>query len=128
MALRDNIKIMVVDDMSTSRGLLIQPLERLGVKNIDFRRDGKAALTSLVGNPAHLVISDYNMPEMDGLQLLKALRENKVTRKIGFILVTGSAEKELINKAREYGVNNFLKKPFTPQSLQACIEQVVGKL
>ncbi len=128
MALRDNIKIMVVDDMSTSRGLLIQPLERLGVKNIDFRRDGKSALTSLVGNPAHLVISDYNMPEMDGLQLLKALRENKVTRKIGFILVTGSGDKELINKAREYGVNNFLKKPFTPQSLQACIEQVVGKL
>ena len=61
MALRENIKIMVVDDMSTSRGLLIQPLEKLGVKNIDFRRDGKSALTSLVNSPAHLVISDYNM-------------------------------------------------------------------
>ncbi|MEM6536098.1 MAG: response regulator [Pseudomonadota bacterium] len=128
MPLRDNIKIMVVDDMSTSRGLLIQPLEKIGVKNIDFRRDGKAALTSLVNSPAHLVISDYNMPNMDGLQLLKALRENKTTRKIGFILVTGSGDKELINKARQYGVNNYLKKPFTPQALQACIEKVVGKL
>ncbi|MEO0398813.1 MAG: response regulator [Pseudomonadota bacterium] len=128
MALRDNIKIMVVDDMSTSRGLIIQPLEKIGVKNLDFRKDGKSALDSLMRAPAHLVISDYNMPGMDGLQLLKELRHNKMTAKIGFILVTGSADKDLVNKAKQFGINNFLKKPFTPQSLQACIEAVVGKL
>ena len=128
MALRDNIRIMVVDDMSTSRGLILQPLEMIGVKNLDFRRDGKSALDTLMRKPAHLVISDYNMPGMDGLELLKALRECKMTRRTAFILVTGSAEKDLVNRAREHGINNFLKKPFTPQSLQACIEAVVGKL
>ncbi|MEM6413869.1 MAG: response regulator [Pseudomonadota bacterium] len=128
MSLRDNIKIMVVDDMSTSRGLIIQPLEKIGVKNLDFRKDGKSALDSLMRNPVHLVISDYNMPGMDGLELLKNLRQCKSTSKVGFILVTGSADKDLINKARQYGINNFLKKPFTPQSLQACIEAVIGKL
>lgn len=119
---------MVVDDMSTSRGLIIQPLEKIGVKNLDFRKDGKSALDSLMRNPVHLVISDYNMPGMDGLELLKNLRQCKSTSKVGFILVTGSADKDLINKARQYGINNFLKKPFTPQSLQACIEAVIGKL
>jgi two-component system chemotaxis response regulator CheY len=70
MALKDSLSIMVVDDMATSRGLIIMALEEMGIKKIDFRKDGADALQSLVAKPVHLVISDYNMPGMDGLGLL----------------------------------------------------------
>ena len=96
--------------------------------DVTFAIHGKNALEELAQKEFKLMFLDLTMPEMDGLQLLKALRQNKQTRRIGFILVTGSGDAKLISKAREYGVNNYLKKPFTPQGLQACIEQVVGKL
>lgn len=128
MALRDSIRIMVVDDMSTSRGLIIQALEELGIKKIDFCKDGASALRQLAANPVHLVISDYNMPGMDGLQLLHALRTNARTKGLGFILITGRADREIIDTGKRLGMNNFLKKPFTPQELRTCIEAVVGRL
>jgi two-component system chemotaxis response regulator CheY len=78
--------------------------------------------------PAHLVISDQNMPGLDGLSLLKGLRENKSTSRIGFILVTGSPDKTLIDRGRRYALNNYVTKPFTVTSLRAAIEAVVGKL
>ena len=70
MALRDQIRIMVVDDMSTSRGLITQALDAFGIRNVATAENGKQALTALATKPVHLVISDFNMPEMDGLQLL----------------------------------------------------------
>ena len=128
MSLKDHIRVMVVDDMSVSRGLLQQALDKMGVRNTDFCNSGDEAYRKLVANPVHLVISDYNMPGMDGLTLLKQLRENKSTQKIGFILVTGSEDGNLYAKGRALGLNNFLKKPFTPESMQACIERVTGPL
>ena len=77
MALRDSLSIMVVDDMSTSRSLIIMALEEMGIKKVDFAKDGTSALQALAARPVHLVISDYNMPGMDGLQLLQALRSNR---------------------------------------------------
>lgn len=128
MALRNSIRIMVVDDMSTSRGILTNALYEIGIKNVTYEMDGKAALAKLVGNPVHLVISDYNMPGLDGLGLLKALRENNSTKRIGFIMVTGSEDREVIVKGQRLGMNNFLKKPVTPQSLKTTIEKVTGPL
>lgn len=128
MSLKDHIRVMVVDDMSVSRGLLQQALDAIGIKNVFFSNSGDEALKSIVGSPVHLVISDYNMPGMDGLTLLKSLREHKMTQRIGFILVTGSEDGNLIAKGKEYGLNNFLKKPFTPESMKACIERVTGPL
>lgn len=128
MSLKDHIRVMVVDDMSVSRGLLQQALDTIGIKNVSFCNSGDEAHKSIVGNPVHLVISDYNMPGMDGLALLKCLREHKATQRIGFILVTGSEDGNLIAKGKEYGLNNFLKKPFTPESMKACIERVTGPL
>ena len=128
MSLKDVIRIMVVDDMSTSRGLIIQGLDAAGVKHYDFCNDGLTAMKKISASPVNLVISDYNMPNMDGLQLLKALREQNSTRGVGFILVTGSEDPQLVENGRRLGLNNFLKKPFTPQSLKACIEAVVGRL
>lgn len=128
MALKDVIKVMVVDDMTVSRGLLESSLDQIGVRHVEYEKDGKAALTKLASKPAHLIISDYNMPVMDGLGLLKALRENEKTQKIGFILVTGTEDANVINKGKALGMNNYLKKPFTPDSLRACIEAVLGPL
>ena len=128
MALRDQIRILVVDDMSTSRGLITQALDAIGVRQVSFASDGPAALGALQRAPVHLVISDYNMPGMDGLQLLQSLRSNERTRGTGFILVTGRAERDVIESGKRLGMNNFLKKPFEPQDLRACIEAVVGRL
>ncbi|WP_407493471.1 response regulator [Pseudooceanicola sp. MF1-13] len=128
MALRDQIRIMVVDDMSTSRGLITQALDAFGIRNVASTGDGPSALKALETAPVHLVISDYNMPGMDGLQLLHSLRTGPKTKGVGFILITGKADKAIIDHGRKLGMNNFLKKPFEPRDLQACIEAVVGRL
>ena len=128
MALRDQIRIMVVDDMSTSRGLITQALDSFGVRNVATAENGKRALQILAAKPAHLVISDYNMPEMDGLQLLYYLRATPKTTGVGFVLITGRAEQQIIDHGKKLGMNNYLKKPFQPMDLRNCIEAVVGKL
>lgn len=128
MALRDQLRVMVVDDMSTSRGLITQALDSFGIQNMATAADGPTALQSLSQSPVHLVISDYNMPGMDGLHLLHALRQTPQTKGCGFILITGRADREIIEKGRQLGMNNFLKKPFSPPELRACIEAVVGRL
>ena len=119
---------MVVDDMSTSRGLITQALDAMGIAQVGYASDGPGALAAIAKSPVHLVISDYNMPGMDGLQLLHALRTDARTKGVGFILITGRADKEIIDKGRKLGMNNFLKKPFEPQNLRTCIEAVVGRL
>ncbi len=128
MSLKEQLKIMVVDDMSTSRGLVLNALQAIGFKKYTFENTGAKAFKEICTNPVHLVISDYNMPEMDGLQLLQAIREYKPTSRIGFILLTGSAEAGLITRAGKLGMNNYLKKPFQTLDLKNCIEKVVGKL
>ena len=128
MALKDKLKIMIVDDMTTSRGLVFNCLDTIGVKNVCYAKTGVEALSMLKTSPVHLIISDYNMPEMDGLGLLKSLRANPATKKIGFILLTGSKDASLVEKGRSLGMNNFLAKPFTPKDLETCISAVVGSL
>lgn len=128
MALRDHLRVLVVDDMSTSRGLLTQALDAMGIRQIGYAADGAEALRLMERAPVHLVISDYNMPQMDGLQLLRTIRTSPKTNGTGFILITGRADREIIDNGRKLGMNNFLKKPFQPQELRACIEAVVGRL
>ncbi|GAA6187089.1 response regulator [Litorivita sp. NS0012-18] len=128
MALRDQLRVMVVDDMSTSRGLITQALDGFGIRNVASTDNGATALKALETAPVHLVISDYNMPEMDGLKLLHQLRSAPKTKGVGFILITGRAEKQIIEYGKKLGMNNFLKKPFEPDELRKCIEAVVGRL
>ncbi len=128
MALRDLLHVMVVDDMSTSRGLILQALDAFGIRNVQHASDGASALAALGSKPAHLVISDYNMPGMDGLHLLQALRQDPKLKSTGFILITGKAERPIIEAGQRLGMNNFIKKPFSPPDLQKCIEAVVGRL
>ncbi|WP_317055322.1 response regulator [Roseovarius rhodophyticola] len=128
MSITEKLTVMVVDDMSVSRGLIIMALEAMGIKNIDYCTDGESAFKRLAAKPVHLVISDYNMPGADGLQLLEGLRRFKPTQRIGFILVTGTADPGVIDRGLKLGMNNYIKKPFSPEALKACIERVVGRI
>lgn len=128
MGLRDQLRVLVVDDMSTSRGLLTQALDAMGIRQVGYAAEGPEALRLMERTPVHLVISDYNMPNMDGLQLLHAIRSAPKTRGTGFILITGRADRDIIDTGRKLGMNNFLRKPFQPQELRGCIEAVVGRL
>ncbi len=128
MALRDQLRVLVVDDMSTSRGLITQALEGMGIGSIATAADGPSALQTIERSPVHLVISDFNMPGMDGLALLHALRNGAKTAGVGFLLITGRADKEIIDRGRALKMNNFIAKPFQPNDLKAAIEAIVGRL
>lgn len=128
MAFAQQLKVLVVDDTSVSRMLLVDGLNQIGINNVTMAGDGEQGLKAMMAGPAHLVLSDFNMPKLDGLQFLRALREYAPTRQVGFILVTGRGDKALIDQGRAYGLNNYLPKPFTVPSLKATIEAVVGKL
>jgi two-component system chemotaxis response regulator CheY len=86
------------------------------------------ALSAIKSDRVHLVISDFNMPEMDGLQFLEAVRNDPVIGKTVFIMLTGSADKEIVQKAAALGVNNYVVKPFAPAALKEKIERVFGEL
>jgi two-component system chemotaxis response regulator CheY len=128
MSLKENLRIMVVDDMSVSRALIAQSLDEIGIKHYVTENDAKVALGKLAANPVHLVISDMNMPGMNGLQLLRALRSAKTTQRIGFILITGTPSPEIVREGQQLGLNNMVRKPFTSATVKAAIESVVGKL
>ncbi|MBQ1203448.1 MAG: response regulator [Loktanella sp.] len=128
MSIKNTLRVMVVDDMGVSRGLLVQAIEEMGIWKNQAENDGRAAFAKLAADPVHLVLSDYNMPGMDGLQLLQALRQNQSTARIGFILVTGNPTPDLVAKGKALGVNNIIKKPFSTAGLKQCIEAVVGPL
>lgn len=128
MALRDQLRVMVVDDMSTSRGLITQALDGFGISQVGSAADGPSALQKIAAWPVHLVISDMNMPGMNGLQLLHALRTNAATQRVGFLLITGKADRQIIETGKKLGMNNFLPKPFQPADLRTAIEAIVGRL
>ena len=128
MNLRDSLRVIVIDDMSVSRALITQSLEDLGITKYQTENDGRAALGKLVAAPVHLVLCDMNMPGMNGLELLHALRNTKTTARIGFILITGQPTPELLRIGQELGLNNLIRKPFTTATMKASIERVVGPL
>lgn len=127
MSLKDTLRIMVVDDMAISRGLLISALEEMGIFRVVAESSGRSAVDRIAKEPCHLILADYNMPGMDGIQLLEVLRRTRSTQRVGFILVTGSPTPEIIDRGRRLGLNNLVQKPFTTQSLKRAIESVVGK-
>jgi two-component system chemotaxis response regulator CheY len=123
-----SIRVLVVDDQMTMRSLVRTGLQQLGLVDVNEAPDGEEALRSLLTRPVHLVISDYNMPKLDGLGLLRAIRSHPPLAKTAFIMLTGRADKELVQKAVQFGVNNYLVKPFTVTTLKEKIEAVFGKL
>ena len=116
-----SLHCLVVDDQMTMRSLVRTSLQQLGVREIREAADGEIALREIVTKPAHLIISDYNMPNLDGLGLLRAVRAHPPISKTAFIMLTGRADRELVQQAVQFGVNNYLVKPFT-------VAQLKGKL
>jgi two-component system chemotaxis response regulator CheY len=122
------IKTLVVDDQLTMRALIRAALIQIGISEIRDAVDGEDALRALVAQPAHLVVSDFNMPKLDGLGLLRAVRSYEPLKNTAFIMLTGRADMELVARARQFGVNNYLVKPFTAGVLKQKIEEVFGVL
>lgn len=122
------IRVMVVDDQVSMRAMIRRALQDLGFKDIRESGVPSEALESVRSDRVHLIISDYNMPEMDGLQLLKEVRSDPVIGKTVFIMLTGSSDREIVQQAAALGVNNYLVKPFTTAALKEKIERVFGAL
>lgn len=128
MSLKDRLKVLVVDDTATSRGLITQSIEEMGISRYSWDKNGADALKTLSTSLFHLVLSDYNMPKMDGLELLKSMRSSANTKRTGFILITGTKDPKVISKGRQLGMNNYIEKPFTTAKLRSCIEAITGPL
>lgn len=122
------LKVLVVDDQNSVRQMTRITLEQIGVRHIHEAENGVRAIDTASTQPLDLIISDYNMPEMDGMQLLQAVRGHPAARRIPFILVTGRGDRELVVKAAQAGANNYVVKPFTADILKTKIEQVIGRL
>lgn len=128
MSFVKQMKVLVVDDTSTSRMLVCDALDQLGITQVSVANDGEQALKTMMTQPCHMIISDFNMPKLDGLGLLQAIRSYPATRNVPFIILTGKGDRALVERAAKLGVNNYLTKPFTVPALKSAIEAVIGKL
>ena len=123
-----SLSCLVVDDQQTMRSLIRTGLQQLGFRTIHEAADGEDGLRHMLTKQVQLVISDYNMPKLDGLGLLRAIRAHPPIQKTAFVMLTGRADKELVQRAVQFGVNNYLVKPFTVAQLKEKVEGVFGVL
>ena len=128
MPLASVLKVMIADDQQTSRLLIRSALSDIGITNVAMAKDGDEALQMLMKSPVHLVVSDYHMPKMNGVELLRAVRAHGPTQKSAFFLLTGVEDKEFLQLAMSLKVNNYLKKPVSVPELKKKIEAVFGAL
>ncbi len=128
MASAAKLQFVVVDDQLTIRSLVRTSLQQIGITQVREFPSAAEAWANIKVQPAHIIISDFNMPGMDGLEFLRTLRANPQMNNTAFILLTGRADKELVQRAVQFGANNYLVKPFTVATLKQKIEQVVGPL
>lgn len=121
------MKILVVDDFSTMRRIVRNCLQQIGYTNIEEAQNGEEALSALRKGDIQFIISDWNMPIMDGLELLLKVRSDPALKQIPFLMVTAEAEKDKVISAVRAGVNNYIVKPFTPQVMKEKIEKIFGR-
>jgi two-component system chemotaxis response regulator CheY len=117
------MKVLVVDDFATMRKIIKNVLKQINLEDIVEAESGKHALAVLKTEPVDLIISDWIMPEMTGIEFLKACKEDEAYKKIPFIMVTAEAQKDNIMEAIKTGVDNYIVKPFTPDKLQDAIDK-----
>ncbi len=121
-----NIKILVVDDFDTMRRIIKGTLRQIGFTSIIEADDGDVALERLKDNKVGLILADWNMPNMTGFDLLKAVRSDESLKAIPFIMVTAEGQKDNVVEAVKAGVSNYLIKPFTPEDLKEKIEKALN--
>lgn len=122
------MKILVVDDFSTMRRIVKNLLRQLGFENIEEAEDGAQAYSKLKNGGFGFVVSDWNMPNMDGLELLKKVRSDAELKDLPMLMVTAEAEKEKVITAIQAGVNNYVVKPFTGEILKEKMDKIFEKL
>ncbi len=119
-----NMKILVVDDMSTMRRIVKNILKQLGFNNLEEAENGQEALTKLKADTYGFVVSDWNMPVMMGIDMLRAIRADEALKKIPVLMVTAEAQKENLMEAVQAGVSNYVVKPFTAETMQEKINKI----
>jgi len=128
MPLASALKVLIADDQQTSRLLIRSALSDLGIPNVVMAKDGQEALDAVMKSPVHLIVSDYHMPKLNGVELLRAVRAHGPTKKAAFFLLTGAEDTAFLTLAQELQVNNYLKKPVSVPELRRKIEAVFGPL
>ncbi len=124
MAIDTSIKVLVVDDFATMRRIVKGVLKQLGFSDIIEAEDGNSALEELKKEKVGLIVSDWNMPNMTGLDLLKAVRADAQLNGIPFVMVTAEGQKENVVEAVKAGVSNYIVKPFTPETFSTKLQKV----
>ncbi len=124
-ALDPNLRVLIVDDFATMRKIEKNILSQLGIKNVDEADDGSTALPKLQANTYDVVLLDWNMPNMTGLELLKALRSGDNNKDVPVIMVTAEALKDNIVAAAQAGVNDYVVKPFTAGVMEEKLKKVL---
>ena len=121
------MKILVVDDFGAMRRILKNVLTQIGLTNIIEADDGTAALDVLKKNKIDLIVSDWTMPKMSGLDLLKTVRSNEDTKNTPFLMVTASSQRDDLLKAIQAGVSNYIVKPFTADTVKEKLTLIFNK-
>ncbi len=120
------MKFLVVDDFSTMRRIVKNLLHDLGYPNVTEADDGKTALPMLQAGGFDFLISDWNMPGMSGLDLIKAVRSDEKLKKMPVLMLTAEAKREQIIEAAQAGVNGYVIKPFTAETLKEKLDKILG--
>jgi two-component system chemotaxis response regulator CheY len=121
-----NINVLVVDDFASMRRIVKGVLKQIGFTKIIEAEDGADALGVLKREAIDLVLADWNMPRMTGIELLKAVRDDESLKDAPFIMVTAEGQKDNVVEAVQAGVSNYIMKPFTPQTLEEKVKKVLN--
>ena len=127
MSVDMNMSILIVDDYKTMLRIIRNLLKQLGFNNVDEATDGSMALQKLRDKDYGLVISDWNMEPMTGIQLLREVRADSKLKALPFIMITAESKTENVIAAKKAGVNNYIVKPFNAQTLKTKIEAVFAE-
>jgi CheY-like chemotaxis protein len=122
-----NLKTLVVDDMSSMRMMIKAVLREQGIEAVQEAGDGAKALELLAGTAFGLVICDWDMPNVDGLEVLQELRAQPATAALPFIMLTANADRDHVSQAIEAGVSDYLAKPFKPIDLINKVRRVLPR-
>jgi two-component system chemotaxis response regulator CheY len=126
MSLNKNMRVLIVDDYSTMLRILRNLLRQLDINNVEEAGNGEDALSLMKMKPFDLVISDWNMVPMTGLDLLRTVRGDAQLKRTPFIMVTAESKTENVITAKQAGVSNYIVKPFNAETLRAKIASVFG--
>lgn len=121
------MRFLIVDDSSTMRRIIINTLNKLGHQDVSEAANGREGLERLSASPVDMIITDWNMPEMSGIDFIRTVRSTPAVKDIPVLMVTTNAAKDDIVEALKAGVNSYVVKPFTPDTMKEKIESVLTR-